>query len=171
MPKARSWPRIVVHADMDAFYAAVEQLDDPKLREAQRQVELERERVLERKAALAAAHQDNEEKVARVAEQAEQRERLLAAIKQANRSEFYMVGGAGSLDAMELIKADNSVLKATVTYSPTMASSAVALARLVAQTKGMEDLVELQVPKLIILQSETITKDNVDKYMPLGFRS
>jgi ribose transport system substrate-binding protein len=96
---------------------------------------------------------------------------VLAAIKQANRSEFYMVGGAGSLDAMEIIKADNQPLKATVTYSPTMASSAIALARLVAQSKGMEDLVELQVPKLIILQSETITKDNVDKYMPLGFRS
>ncbi len=27
-----AWPRIVAHADMDAFYAAVEQLDDPKLR-------------------------------------------------------------------------------------------------------------------------------------------
>ncbi len=27
-----SWPKIVVHADMDAFYAAVEQLDDPALR-------------------------------------------------------------------------------------------------------------------------------------------
>ncbi|MGI9304688.1 MAG: DNA polymerase IV, partial [Gammaproteobacteria bacterium] len=27
-----TWPRIVVHADMDAFYAAVEQLDDPLLR-------------------------------------------------------------------------------------------------------------------------------------------
>ena len=26
------WPRIVVHADMDAFYAAVEQLDNPELR-------------------------------------------------------------------------------------------------------------------------------------------
>ena len=96
---------------------------------------------------------------------------VLAAIKQANRSEFYMVGGAGSLDAMEIIKADNQPLKATVTYSPTMASSAISLARLVAQAKGMEDLVELQVPKLIILQSETITKDNVDQYMPLGFRS
>jgi DNA polymerase-4 len=28
----RVWPRIIAHADMDAFYAAVEQLDDPALR-------------------------------------------------------------------------------------------------------------------------------------------
>ena len=28
----RVWPRIVAHADMDAFYAAIEQLDDPSLR-------------------------------------------------------------------------------------------------------------------------------------------
>ena len=26
------WPRIILHADMDAFYAAVEQLDRPELR-------------------------------------------------------------------------------------------------------------------------------------------
>jgi DNA polymerase-4 len=26
------WPKVVAHADMDAFYAAVEQLDDPRLR-------------------------------------------------------------------------------------------------------------------------------------------
>ncbi len=31
-PHKERWPRIVIHADMDAFYAAVEQLDNPALR-------------------------------------------------------------------------------------------------------------------------------------------
>jgi ribose transport system substrate-binding protein len=96
---------------------------------------------------------------------------VLAAINQANRSEFFMVGGAGSANAMRLIKDDKSVLKCTVTYSPTMASSAISLARLIAQGKGMSDLVEKQVPASITLASETITKDNVDKYISLGFES
>jgi ribose transport system substrate-binding protein len=96
---------------------------------------------------------------------------VLAAMKQANRSEFYMVGGAGSKNAMDAIKADDTPLKATVTYSPTMASSAISIARLIAQGRKMGDLAELQVPKVIVLTSETITKDNVDAYMPLGFQS
>ena len=94
---------------------------------------------------------------------------VLAAIKQANRSEFFMVGGAGSKQAIDAIAADNSVLKATVTYSPSMASSAISLARLIGQGKGMSDLVELQVPQEITLASETITKDNASKYAKLGF--
>jgi len=96
---------------------------------------------------------------------------VLAAINQAGRNEFFMVGGAGSANAMRDIKADNTVLKATVTYSPTMASSAIALARLVAQNKGMSDLVEKEVPTSITLNSATITKENVDTYLPLGFES
>jgi ribose transport system substrate-binding protein len=96
---------------------------------------------------------------------------VLAAIQQANRSEFFMVGGAGSANAMRAIQADNTVLKATVTYSPTMASSAVALARLVAQGRGMSDLVEQEVPASITLASATVTKDNVGQYLPLGLES
>ncbi|MEU8250546.1 ABC transporter substrate-binding protein [Nonomuraea sp. NPDC048916] len=96
---------------------------------------------------------------------------VLAAIKEANRSEFVMVGGAGSLNAMKEIQSGGSVLEATVTYSPTMASSAIKLARLIAQGKGMSDLVENQVPQSITLASETITKENVEKYLPLGFES
>ncbi|MDP9865318.1 MULTISPECIES: substrate-binding domain-containing protein [Streptosporangium] len=96
---------------------------------------------------------------------------VLAAVKEAGRDEFFMVGGAGSANAMREIQAGTGVLKATVTYSPTMASSAIKLARLVAQGKGMSDLLEKQVPQSITLASETITKDNVDAYLPLGFES
>jgi ribose transport system substrate-binding protein len=35
----------------------------------------------------------------------------------------------------------------------------------------MSDLVENEVPKMITLASATITKDNVDDYLELGFRS
>ncbi|SDT05307.1 substrate-binding domain-containing protein [Actinoplanes derwentensis] len=94
---------------------------------------------------------------------------VLAAINQAGRSEFIMVGGAGSKKAMEDIQADKTPLKATVTYSPSMASSAISLARLIGQGKGLSDLVELQVPKEIVLASETITKENASAYLKLGF--
>jgi ribose transport system substrate-binding protein len=96
---------------------------------------------------------------------------VLAAIQQASRSEFFMVGSGGSANAMRAIQADNTVLKATVTYSPTMAASAVALARLIAQGKGMSDLVEQEVPASITLASSTVTKDNVAQYLPLGYES
>jgi ribose transport system substrate-binding protein len=52
-----------------------------------------------------------------------------------------------------------------------MASSAIKLARLIAQGKGMGDLVENDVPASITLSSATITKENVDKYIPTGFKS
>ncbi|WP_214316921.1 ABC transporter substrate-binding protein [Nonomuraea sediminis] len=96
---------------------------------------------------------------------------VLAAIKEAERSEFFMVGGAGSANAMRDIQADSGVLKATVTYSPTMAASAIKLARLIAQGRGMSDLLEKQVPQSITLASETVTKDNAAQYLPLGFES
>jgi ribose transport system substrate-binding protein len=93
-----------------------------------------------------------------------------AAIKQANRDkDFFMVGGAGSRRVMEQIKADNGVVKATVLYSPSMASTAISLARLIGQGKGMEDLVEREVPSTVTTYSAVVTKDNVDQYLSVGF--
>ena len=63
------------------------------------------------------------------------------------------------------------MIKATVTYPPSMASSAIKLARLIAQGKGMSDLVEPDVPNSITLSSATVTKENVDQYLPLAFES
>ncbi len=93
-----------------------------------------------------------------------------AAIKQASREkEFFMVGGAGSKHAMDLIASGSSFLEATVLYSPSMSSSAMSVARLIAQGKGMGDLVEHEVPSSITTFSAVVTKDNVAEYLAVGF--
>src|SRR3954453_18097811 len=93
----------------------------------------------------------------------------LQAIRQAGRKDFFMVGGAGSKSAMDAIKQDDSVLKATVLYPPTMAASAVRLARLLGQSKAMSDLAEQEIPTSMTLFSAVVTKQNVDTYLPHAF--
>ncbi|MFE9611018.1 substrate-binding domain-containing protein [Streptomyces sp. NPDC006012] len=94
----------------------------------------------------------------------------LRAIEQAGRDEFLMVGGAGALSAFQAIKQDKGVLKATVLYPPTMAASAIDLARALGQSKGIGGLAEYEIPSSITLYSAVVDKDNVDQYMPTGFR-
>jgi ribose transport system substrate-binding protein len=96
---------------------------------------------------------------------------VLAAIKNANRDEFVMVGGAGSANAMRDIKSDNSVLKATVVYPSTQAADGIRLARLLVQGKAMADIVEVEVPRLLQLYAPVVTKDNVDDYLATAFES
>lgn len=96
---------------------------------------------------------------------------VLAAIEAAGRDEFFMVGGAGSKNVMEAIKADDSVLKATVVYPSTQAADGIKLARLLVQGKSMSDLVEVEVPRTIQLYAPVVTKANVDQYLPTAFES
>lgn len=93
----------------------------------------------------------------------------LRAIDQAGRDGFLMVGGAGAKSAMDAIKADNSVLKATVLYPPTMAASAIDLARALAQSKGIGGISETEIPTQITVFSAVVDKTNIDQYLPSGF--
>ncbi|MFP3986847.1 substrate-binding domain-containing protein [Streptomyces sp. E11-3] len=94
----------------------------------------------------------------------------LRAIKQAGRDDFLMVGGAGARSAFDAIKADSGVLKATVLYPPTMAASAIDLARALGQGKGISGMAEFEIPSSLTLYSAVVTKENVDAYMPTGFK-
>ena len=94
---------------------------------------------------------------------------VLAAIASADRDEFFMVGGAGSLSAMEAIEAGDSVLEATVIYPSTQAADGVALARLIAQGKTMGDLITPGIPNRIVLEAPVVTADNVADFMDIGF--
>ncbi len=96
---------------------------------------------------------------------------VLAAIENAGRDEFTMIGGAGSKNAMEAIQSGDSVLKATVIYPSTQAADGIRLARLLVQQKALADLVEIEVPRTVQLYAPVVTADNVDRYIGTAFES
>jgi ribose transport system substrate-binding protein len=96
---------------------------------------------------------------------------VLAAIENAGRDEFFMVGGAGSANAMREIESGESVLEATVIYPHTQAADGIKLARLVAQGKNMSDLTSQGVPRRIVLDAPVVTSENVDQFIDNAFES
>ncbi len=91
------------------------------------------------------------------------------AFENAGRDEFFFIGGAGSCNAMDWI--EDGSMEATVIYPPTQAADGIRLARLIAQNKGMSDLVQVEVPKRVVLNAPVVSKDNVDEYRDLCFKS
>ena len=92
-----------------------------------------------------------------------------AAFDNAGRDEFFFIGGAGSANAMRWIQ--DGEMEATVLYPPTQAADGIRLARLIAQEKGMSDLVQVEVPKRIVLNAPVVTAENVEEYIDQGFES
>lgn len=92
-----------------------------------------------------------------------------AAFDAADRDEFFFIGGAGSCNAMDWI--EDGEMEATVIYPPTQAADGIKLARLIAQGKGMSDLVQVEVPKRVVLNAPVVDADNVDQYRDLCFES
>ena len=96
-------------------------------------------------------------------------EGVVAAIQNAGRqSEMFVTGAGGSAAAMKLI-AEGGLYRATFLYNPSMAASAIRIARLVALGAGFGDLVEAEVPSYIQLPASTVTKDNVSKFTQYGY--
>src|SRR5688572_625816 len=94
---------------------------------------------------------------------------VVQAIKNANRDkEMWLTGVGGSKAAMEQIK-QGGLYRATFLYNPSMAASAVSLARLLALGRGLSDLVEPVVPSLIVMQAQGVYQDNVAQFVALGF--
>ena len=96
---------------------------------------------------------------------------VLSAIENAGRDEFFLVGGAGSVNMMEEISSGDSVVEATVIYPASQAANGVRLARLLAQENALSDLVENEVPRLVQLYAPVVTEENVDQYIDSAFES
>ena len=96
-------------------------------------------------------------------------EGVVSAIENAGREdEMILTGAGGSTAAMERIQ-EGGLYAATFLYNPSMSASAVRVARLIALGEGFEELVEPEVPSRIELTATTVTADNVDDVIDLGF--
>src|SRR5262245_17153593 len=94
---------------------------------------------------------------------------VVSAIENAGREdEMILTGAGGSRDAMERIQ-EGGLYAATFLYNPSMSASAVRIARLIALGQGFEELAEPEVPSRIELPATTVTQDNVENFIDLGF--
>jgi ribose transport system substrate-binding protein len=94
---------------------------------------------------------------------------VVQAIRNANRQdEMFVTGAGGSKDAMNLI-AEGGLYRATFLYNPSMSGSAVSLAKLIAERKGLSELLEPEVPSRIELPATTVTKENVASVQNLAY--
>ena len=94
---------------------------------------------------------------------------VVSAIENAGREdEMILTGAGGSREAMERI-GQGGLYSATFLYNPSMSASAVRVARLIALGEGFEELAEPEVPSRIELTATTVTQDNVDQFIDLGF--
>jgi ribose transport system substrate-binding protein len=96
-------------------------------------------------------------------------EGVVSAIQNANREdEMFLTGAGGSKAAMEQIK-EGGLYRATFLYNPSMSASAIRMARLIVRGEGFAELTEPEVPSKITVPATTVTKENVDSVMDLGF--
>jgi ribose transport system substrate-binding protein len=96
-------------------------------------------------------------------------EGVVAAIENAGREDdMFITGARGSCTAFDRIE-EGGLYGATYLYSPTMAGSAVNMARLIAQGRGFSDLVEPELPSLIVVPPTEVIQDNVGDLRELCF--
>ncbi|MDV7105542.1 substrate-binding domain-containing protein [Vibrio sp. TH_r3] len=93
---------------------------------------------------------------------------VMQAIKESGRTDIKTVlGGAGSQDIIHMIEHDDPVVRATVTYPPSMVASGVALAITGVKHEHLGKMYHSS-PSRVILAAELVDKNNVDQFIEDG---
>ena len=89
---------------------------------------------------------------------------VLQAIKESGRTDIKTVlGGAGSKDIFKMIKDNDPVVRATITYPPSMVASGIALAVAGLKQEKIGKMYHTS-PSRVILAAELVDKSNVDAF-------
>jgi ribose transport system substrate-binding protein len=94
---------------------------------------------------------------------------VVQAIRNSGRDEeMFLTGVGGSQAAMDQIK-EGGLYRATFLYNPSMAASAVTMARLIALGEGFSELVPPEVPREVVVPAAEVTQENVEDYEQYAF--
>jgi ribose transport system substrate-binding protein len=94
---------------------------------------------------------------------------VVQAIRNAGREdEMFLTGVGGSQDAMKQIE-EGGLYRATFLYNPSMAATAVNMARLIALGEGFSELVPPEVPRQMVVPAAVVTQENVSDYQQYAF--
>lgn len=89
----------------------------------------------------------------------------LQAYKESGRKDIKLfVGGGGSKDIVKMIMDGDSVVRATVTYPPSMIATGISLAVMGLRGQHLTGFYQRQLPSKIILAAELIVKENAKYY-------
>ena len=90
---------------------------------------------------------------------------VLQAYKESGRSDIKtFLGGAGSKDIIKMIMNGDKLVRADVTYPPSMAATAISLAVQGMRNKPLNGFYQNKIPSKIVLAAELITQENAKDY-------
>lgn len=96
---------------------------------------------------------------------------VVRAITNAKREKgLFVTGAGGSCWAYNEIKKGSSIFQASFLYNPSMASTAVAVARAVALKRGLAEFAEPEMPRSMVIRASTVTKANVATFQKICFK-
>lgn len=90
---------------------------------------------------------------------------VLQAYKESGRNDIdIMLGGAGSKDIIKMVMEGDPLVRADVTYPPSMIASGISLAVMGVKDEHLEGFYQQKIPSRIILAAELITRENAEDY-------
>lgn len=90
---------------------------------------------------------------------------VLQAYKESGRSDIkFFLGGAGSKEMIKKVMDGDPLVKADVTYPPSMIASGVSIAVMSLRGEKLNNFYQGKIPSKIILSAELITKQNAKSY-------
>lgn len=90
---------------------------------------------------------------------------VLQAYEESGRDDIeFMLGGAGSKDIVKMIMEGSNLVRADVTYPPSMIATGISLGVKAAKNETLDGFYQRKLPADIILRAELVTRENAEEY-------